>query len=104
MPRTYFSYDVTKPFIWEIKYSERQVCNGNGNGCLIDVFWIPTGATTTRPMSVCPTFGTTQAPRLATIDEPCLVKVDKNVKGYSTYTIAVLRDIVIPIISSLTSR
>ena len=29
---------------------------------------------------------------------------DKNVKGYSTYTIAVLRDIVIPIISSLTSR
>lgn len=95
----YSGQDVTKPFIWEINYNERQVCNGGGNGCLIDVYWIPTGGTVAQPMALCTTDPITQAPRLTDINAPCLVRVDKTVKGFAKYTVAVLRDIVIPIIS-----
>lgn len=97
---TYSGSDPTHPFVWKIKYNDRQVCNGYGAGCLIKIYWIPTGQTTTKPMSLCPTYGTTLAPVLNGVDEPCLQTVDKTQKGYATYTVALLRDIVIPIIGS----
>ncbi|MBA2608793.1 MAG: hypothetical protein H0U92_07645 [Actinobacteria bacterium] len=101
----YSGSDPAHPFVWKIKYDERQVCNGNGggSGCLISIYWIGTGQTTTKPMRLCPTYGTPLAPTLNSVDEPCLQSVQKTTKGYSTYTVALLRDIVIPIISS-TSR
>jgi hypothetical protein len=108
----YSGQDVNHPYIWEIKYNERQVCNGSTNGnssCLIDVYWIPSGAplTSAQPMSLCPTYSNTASAfgaHLNNINEPCLQKVDKTTKGYATYTVAVLRDIVIPIVSSLSSK
>ncbi len=101
----YSGQDINNPFIWNIKYNERQACNGVGSGskCLIDVYWIGTNETQARQIALCPTYGTTAAARLNNIDEPCLVKVDKTQKGYATYTVAVLRDITIPIISSLSN-
>lgn len=104
----YSGQDVNKPFLWSIKYDERQTCNGTGggSGCLIDMYWIPSNAGLAgpaQPMPLCPTFSNSAAittARLNNIDEPCLQKVDKTLKGYATYTVAVLRDIVIPIISS----
>lgn len=100
----YSGQNINKPYIWEISYDERQTCNGGGagSGCLIDMYWIATNGTTTQPMPLCPTYNTTAAPRLANIDTPCLVKApEKRTKGFATYTVAVLRDIVIPIVSSV---
>lgn len=103
----YSGSDVNHPYVWEIQYNERQVCNGSPNGgstCLIDVYWIPTGASlaTAQRMPLCPTYSTTASAFIAhlnNVNEPCLQKVVKGNAGFSTYTVAVLRDIVIPIIS-----
>lgn len=99
----YSGQDPNHPFVWEIKYNERQVCN-SAKTCLIEVYWVPTGGTATQRIALCPTYSPSASifsARLNNINEPCLQKVDKTVKGYATYTIAVLRDITIPIISSI---
>ncbi|HVT78920.1 MAG TPA: hypothetical protein VHD87_17900 [Acidimicrobiales bacterium] len=103
---TYSGSDPNHPFAWKITYNVKQSCNANydhdADDCQNTIYWIPSGQTAAQPMATCSTYGGTQA-KLVNVDTPCLQNLTKATNGYVTYTVALLRDIVIPIIGGVSS-
>jgi hypothetical protein len=101
---TYQATDPNHPLIFRVAYTFKQTCNGIGtpSGCNA-VYWIGSGSTTAQQVQPCPTYSQTreQAARMADPNTPCLNFVNKTTQGLVTYSIALLKDISIPIISGV---
>lgn len=95
----YSGSDPQHPYSWDINYG-KLTCNGNGAPKCSDVlFYIPTGATTPIKMFRCQSYGEATA-TLRNVGEVCLQAAVKNGAEW-TFRVALLRDIVIPIIGGV---
>ncbi|MEY2424579.1 MAG: hypothetical protein QOI61_151 [Actinomycetota bacterium] len=101
---TYSGHDVNHPFVWEITYNVDQTCDESGESCLFNpIFLIPSGSDTAVSMPKCSTFersGPPADPVLDNLDQVCLNFVTWTATS-ATYQVALLRDIVIPIIGGV---
>ncbi len=96
---TYSGSDPSRPFLWQISYG-KLICNGVGAPKCTDVlYYIPSGSTTASKLLKCATYGQATA-TLTSVDEICLQDAVKSGSNW-TFTVALLRDIVIPIIGGL---
>lgn len=103
--QTYSGNDPAHPFVWDITYNVEQFCgSGSEPTCYFNpIYYIPSGSTTAVPMPKCSTFTATapaNAPVLDNVDQVCLNFVTWTADS-ATYQVALLRDIIIPIISGL---
>jgi hypothetical protein len=100
---TYSGNDPNHPFVWDINYG-KLTCNGIGTPKCTDVlYYIPSGTTTPQKLLQCVSYAKAQAV-LRNINEVCLQNVVKLNTGTWKFTVAVLRDIVIPPIGGITSN
>jgi len=103
---TYQATDPNHPLIWSLGYKAKQSCNGRGfpSGCL-PLYWIGSGQSTAQQIAPCPTYATNRAnpARMTDPNVPCINFVTKTTQGLVTYEVALLKDIVIPIVSGATS-
>jgi hypothetical protein len=99
---TYSGSDPNHPFLWDITFG-KLTCNGIGAPKCTDIlYFIPSGATTTQKLLQCSTYGQPQA-LLTNVDQVCLQNAVKIAPGTWTFTVALLRDIIIPPIGGVTS-
>ncbi|HUR76491.1 MAG TPA: hypothetical protein VMZ22_00970, partial [Acidimicrobiales bacterium] len=93
---TYSGSDPAHPFLWDLSYG-KLTCNGIGAPKCTDVlYYIPSGGPAPIKLEKCQSFGLA-TPVLRTVDEICLQNAVKS-GGSWTFSIALLRDIEIPII------
>ena len=99
---TYSGSDPNHPFVWDINYG-KLACNGIGTPKCTDVlYYIASGQTTPAKLLQCQTFGQAQAV-LRNVNEVCLQNAVKLGSGAWNFTVALLRDIVIPPIGGVIS-
>jgi hypothetical protein len=99
---TYSGSDPNHPFVWDINYG-KLTCNGIGTPKCTDVlYYIASGQTTPQKLLACSSFGKAAAV-LRNVDEVCLQNAVKLTTGTWRFTVALLRDIVIPPIGGITS-
>ena len=99
---TYSGSDPTHPFLWDINYGKLS-CNGIGTPKCTDVLYvILSGQTTPTKLLACTTYGKPQA-LLTSVNQVCLQNAVKLGAGTWKFTVALLRDIVIPPIGGITS-
>ena len=95
----YSGSDPNHPFLWDISYG-KLTCNGAGAPKCTDVlFYIASGTSSPVKMQKCLTFGLGTA-KLLNVNQVCLQNAVKSGDSW-TFTVALLRDIVIPIIGGL---
>jgi hypothetical protein len=99
---TYSGSDPAHPFVWDINYG-KLACNGIGTPKCTDVlYYIASNTTTPQKLLKCTTFGQAQA-ALTDVNQVCLQNAVKLGTGTWKFTVALLRDIVIPPIGGITS-
>jgi hypothetical protein len=99
---TYSGSDPNHPFVWDINYG-KLTCNGIGTPKCTDVlYYIASGTTTPQKLLQCQTYGKAQA-TLRNVNEVCLQNAVKQSSGSWKFTVAVLRDIVVPPIGGVIS-
>ncbi|MEY2425406.1 MAG: hypothetical protein QOI61_978 [Actinomycetota bacterium] len=99
---TYSGNNPAKPFLWDISYGQLS-CNGNGNPNCTDVLWvIPSGSVVATKIVKCQTYGQATA-TLTNVNQVCLQNATKSGSNW-TFRIALLRDIVIPIIGGVSGQ
>jgi hypothetical protein len=99
---TYSGNDPAHPFLWEINFG-KLACNGGGAPKCTDILYvILSGQTTPTRLERCASYGQTPA-YLTNVDQVCLQNAVKSAPGVWTFTIALLRDIVIPPIGGVVS-
>jgi hypothetical protein len=99
---TYSGNDPAHPFLWDINFGKLN-CNGGGAPKCTDILYvILSGQTTPVRLEKCASFGQATA-YLVNVDQVCLQNVVKNAPGVWTFTVALLRDIVIPPIGGVVS-
>ncbi len=98
---TYSGHKLNHPFVWDITYNVDQTCDEAGENCLFNpIFYIPSGSQTAVSMPKCSTFvrsGAPADPVLDHVEQVCLNFVTWTATA-ATYQVALLRDIIIPII------
>ena len=99
---TYSGSDPNHPFVWDINYG-KLACNGVGTPKCTDIlYYIASGQNTPTKLLQCQTFGQAQAV-LRNVNEVCLQNAVKLSGGAWVFTVALLRDIVIPPIGGVVS-
>jgi hypothetical protein len=99
---TYSGSDPNHPFLWSINYG-RLNCNGAGAPKCTDVlYYIASGQTTPQKLLQCQSYAKATAV-LRNVNEVCLQNAVKLGSGSWNFTIALLRDIVIPPIGGVIS-
>lgn len=94
---TYSGSDPAHPFEWDISYG-KLACNGGGAPkCTEVLYYIPSGATVAIKMPKCQSFGLPNA-TLTNVNQVCMQNAVKSLSGVWTFRVALLRDIIIPII------
>jgi hypothetical protein len=99
---TYSGSDPNHPFVWDINYGKLS-CNGIGTPKCTDVlYYIASGQTTPTKLLQCSSYAKATAV-LRNVNEVCLQNAVKLSTGTWKFTIALLRDIVIPPIGGVVS-
>jgi hypothetical protein len=98
---TFQAANVSNPLEFDITYNIKQSCNGKGtpSGCL-PIYWIGSGSTTAQPVAQCPSYATNQPnpPVMSDPNAPCLNFIAHDPTGVVTYEVALLKDIVLPLL------
>jgi hypothetical protein len=99
---TYSGSDPNHPFVWDINYGALR-CNGAGAPKCTDIlYYIVSGQTTPQKLPQCVSYGQA-VPLLRNVNEVCLQNAVKLGSGSWKFTVALLRDIVIPPIGGVVS-
>jgi hypothetical protein len=99
---TYSGSDPNHPFLWDINYG-KLACNGAGTPKCTDILYvILSGQTTPTKLLQCTTFGQAAAV-LTNVNQVCLQNAVKLGTGSWKFTVALLRDIVLPPVGGVIS-
>jgi hypothetical protein len=99
---TYSGNDPAHPFLWDVNYGNL-TCNGGGAPKCTDVLYvILSGQTTPTKLLKCSTFGQAAAV-LSNVNQVCLQNTTKLATGSWKFTVALLRDIVLPPVGGVIS-
>ena len=100
---TYSGSNPDKPFLWDISYGKMRCNDTTNEKCRRVVYYIPSGGTVPIPAADCATYGQATA-RLRHVDEVCVQNMLDSGAGNRVFRMALLRDIVIPILSGASGR